>query len=509
MSYTPSTSYPSNTVLTVFTWSRPDAPNPRMVQPGTSTQTTLYFTDAPRDRDGNVITSGFLMGIKSKNGSVETVYVPAGALDTAGTTATGVVRGIRPEGLDYTTGDADFADDFDGDAPVFCNVAQVYHRMMIGALNGTVASGGTTFKVGDGTDADVQVIVYNADTNKPYFGYSASTNQFIYSNDGVSSTPFGTGAGVTGGDGITVTAGDIDIDLADTVIFKSSSAGAGDSGKVPRLNGSGVLDTSFIDPLSPVNLVQIPTTVGEDINGTTTPQLVFISDGTNSKTAGRSYKADADDTTNMAMAAVGFITSNTTTGNTTVIKQGYVTGFTGLTAGALYYSSTTAGSITATASNQLQIPVAIALSTTTIYTLPVSYKPQRGSITTVPAISGTSTLTINTGFKAKFVQFSLGIQHADGSSANTRFWMFNGYYDGTTWSGTSNSVLASTGVPVNGPALTSAPVTSAAGGANQSSLTLSVTFNATNTVLTLTNAITAGTGSNNQILSLSAIVYPY
>jgi hypothetical protein len=509
MAYTPATKYPSNTVLTVFTWSRPTDPNPRMAQPGNSTQTTLYFSSAPKDRDGNVITSGFLMGIKSDNGSVETVYVPAGALDTAGTTATGVVRGIRPEGLDYTTGDAAFAADFRADAPIFCNIAQVYHRMMIGALNGTIASGGTTFKVGDGTDSDVQVIVYNADTNKPYFGYDKTTNQFIYSNDGVSSTPFGTGAGVTGGDGITVTAGDIDVDLSDTVIFKSTSAGASDSGKVPRLNGSGVLDTSFIDSLSPVNLVQIPTTVGEDINGTTTPQLVFISDGTNSKTAGRSYKADADDTTNMAMGAVGFITSNTTTGNTTVIKQGYVTGFTGLTAGALYYSSTTAGSITATASNQLQIPVAIALSTTTIYTLPISYKPQRGSTTSVPAISGTTSITINTGYKAKFIQFFLGIQHSDGGGGNGRYWTFNGLYDGTTWSGNFINVTAATGTIASSTFLTTAPVSTSAGGANTSSITLSTTFNATNTVLTLTNAITAGTGSNNMLLSLSAIVFPY
>lgn len=60
---------------------------------------------------------------------------------------------------------------------------------------------------------------------------------------------------LTAGDGlsksITNPAGnesiDLDIDLNDATVFVSTSAGAADSGKVPRLNGSGFLDTSFID----------------------------------------------------------------------------------------------------------------------------------------------------------------------------------------------------------------------------------------------------------------------
>lgn len=59
---------------------------------------------------------------------------------------------------------------------------------------------------------------------------------------------------LTAGDGLSNTivnpAGnevlDIDIDLADTNVFVSTSSGASDSGKVARLNGSGIFDTSFL-----------------------------------------------------------------------------------------------------------------------------------------------------------------------------------------------------------------------------------------------------------------------
>ena len=82
------------------------------------------------------------MNIKNSSGFVEVCYVAAGGLSADGLTATSVVRGIRPEGLDYTTGDSSFAADHGQDSPVGCAVAQTYHRMMIAALQGTIASGG-------------------------------------------------------------------------------------------------------------------------------------------------------------------------------------------------------------------------------------------------------------------------------------------------------------------------------------------------------------------------------
>jgi hypothetical protein len=55
--------------------------------------------------------------------------------------------------------------------------------------------------------------------------------------------------------------------LASASDFISTSAGAGDSGKVPKLNASGVLDTSFVSP----NIKVGATT--KDISNTTTTTI--------------------------------------------------------------------------------------------------------------------------------------------------------------------------------------------------------------------------------------------
>ena len=114
-------------------------------------------------------------------------------------------------------------------------------------MQGDIASGGTNWKIGKGADDDITVTAYNADANKPFWRYDKGTNQWLYSNNGVDTTPFGTGAGLTGGDGITIAAGDIDIDLTDGVIFKATTAGAGDAGKAVALNAAGLVNKSIVE----------------------------------------------------------------------------------------------------------------------------------------------------------------------------------------------------------------------------------------------------------------------
>ncbi len=125
MSYTPTTDVPLIADLAVFQWSQLLAPNPRLANPIDSTTTTLQFTAPPLDHDGAVITRAFLMGIRSETSYVETVYVPADALSEDGLTATGVTRGIYLEGLDFTSGNADLASDFNQNSSVFCNISGV------------------------------------------------------------------------------------------------------------------------------------------------------------------------------------------------------------------------------------------------------------------------------------------------------------------------------------------------------------------------------------------------
>jgi len=228
-------------------WQRPEAPNPRLASPITASDTTLNLTAPFKDETNTVITGNFLGGMKNAGGYVETFYAPPGSVSVDGLTISGVIRGVRLSGIDYTTGDGTLAAAFDQDSPVYCNVSAVLFQLMIAAMTGGIASGGTSWNIGNGTDVDITVAAFNADVNKPYFRYDAATNQWIFSNDGVSSTPFGTGAGVVGGDGVTVSSGTISIDLTDTTTFVATSAGAPDAGKVPVLNGSGQLDSSFIN----------------------------------------------------------------------------------------------------------------------------------------------------------------------------------------------------------------------------------------------------------------------
>lgn len=254
--------------LALFQWSTPDSPNPRLASPLSATGTTIYVTAPPLDEDGNIIAKAFLMGVKS-NGYTETIYVPANAVDgygnvpttaNPGTTITGATRGIDLAGLDYTTGNTELATSHSTDSPIFSNVAAFHFESMRSALQGDIASGGENWRIGAETDNDITIYAANGDGSEPFWRYDASENKWVYSNDGVSSTPFGTGAGVTGGDGISVTSGDIDVDLTDTSIFKAVSAGAGDASKAVLFDADGYIDQDS------VQLIKDVTSTAAEIN---------------------------------------------------------------------------------------------------------------------------------------------------------------------------------------------------------------------------------------------------
>lgn len=77
-------------------------------------------------------------------------------------------------------------------------------------------------------------------------------------------------------------------------------------------------------------------------------------------------KADADDTSKLPV--IGVIVSKPTTTTCVVQMTGQVT-LSGLTAGAIYYLSATAGAITATAPTNNAIPIGVAKSTTVLVLL--------------------------------------------------------------------------------------------------------------------------------------------
>lgn len=134
-----------------------------------------------------------------------------------------------------------------------------------------------------------------------------------------------------------------------------------------------------IAPSAPFNVdVDIAGTAGETI---TAGEVVYLSDGTGGKTAGRWYKADADNNYQSTLpACVGFAVISSTSGNAiTVRRMGRMTGLSGLTAGTTYYISATAGALTSTAPSNTR-RVGVADSTTTLVVAAEIVEPKKGFI---------------------------------------------------------------------------------------------------------------------------------
>lgn len=152
---------------------------------------------------------------------------------------------------------------------------------------------------------------------------------------------------------------------AKVIQAKNIAKESGDAaeGRVVVLNSNNEVDTAFI-PSSIAGASVLSFTAGETIDGTTTPQAVYVSDGSNSRTAGRVYLADADDLTNMATRVRGFVVDSVTAGQTVSVYIGVIPGFTGLTPGVDYFLSSTAGAIDKAITTNPAIKVGWAKSAT-------------------------------------------------------------------------------------------------------------------------------------------------
>jgi len=164
MAYTASTTLP---LLNIFQWSTPDDPNPKLSQPVGDTDTTIYWTSIPKDYTGATITGNFLMNAKNNLGYTEQIYVPAGKVHADGLGADDVIRGVRLNGLDYTTGDSSLAVALNQDTPIGCVVSPVHAYLWIRAIQGGVATGSGEIKIGDLTAADQKIAFANDHTSLP------------------------------------------------------------------------------------------------------------------------------------------------------------------------------------------------------------------------------------------------------------------------------------------------------------------------------------------------------
>ena len=183
-----STRLPNLTEMTYVQLSRPDAPNPRMANAISATATELKFALPILDSDGNVPTEALLIGIRDQYSYVETVYIPAGGLSGDGLTATGCVRGVRLDGLDWTTGDSDLAVSHKAGDAVYCNISGIIGALLTASINGTIATGGAGFTIGTEPGAGGETMtVYRTTTEGVKVGvirWLLTTGKVQYSNDG-------------------------------------------------------------------------------------------------------------------------------------------------------------------------------------------------------------------------------------------------------------------------------------------------------------------------------------
>lgn len=119
-----------------------------------------------------------------------------------------------------------------------------------------------------------------------------------------------------------------------------SSVGAGDAGKIPALDSSGLLDISMM-----------PAGVGAEIVIAASSENLTSGDFVNLYNNGGTINVRKADATTNAKPADGFVLANVTSpANATVyLISAKNTAVSGLTVGAEYYLSTTPGQITATA----------------------------------------------------------------------------------------------------------------------------------------------------------------
>jgi hypothetical protein len=119
----------------------------------------------------------------------------------------------------------------------------------------------------------------------------------------------------------------------------TTSTGVTDAGKIVALGGDGLLDISVM-----------PVGIGADTRVAVAGENLNAGDLVNLyNNAGVITARKADATGGIAKQADGFVISAVTSGqNATVYFDGTITGLSGLTPGAIYYLSTTAGGITTT-----------------------------------------------------------------------------------------------------------------------------------------------------------------
>ena len=156
-----------------------------------STDNNVSWSTPPTDLTAALITGGFLMGVTNKAGNTERIWVPANAVNADGLGATGVVRGIDPNGIDYTVGNDDFILALDGGSRITCVIAAQSGELIRATLQNLIATGATGMTWG--IDAVGTITFYRSTgpgTKLGFLRWNLSSGKTEYANDGVTWNTF-------------------------------------------------------------------------------------------------------------------------------------------------------------------------------------------------------------------------------------------------------------------------------------------------------------------------------
>ena len=148
------------------------------------------------------------------------------------------------------------------------------------------------------------------------------------------------------------------VGFPEEVEARDTSVGAGDAGKLAALDGTGKLSSTMM-----------PAGIGTDSKSMTAAEALAAGDLVYITAAGTVMKADAND---IAKAAVGFVLTAIGNGASGIVYfEGTITGLSGLTPGAQYFLSATAGQVVLaaslpTAAGDVAQPIGRAISATEI-----------------------------------------------------------------------------------------------------------------------------------------------
>lgn len=370
----------------------------------TSSQTTMTLQASP---GGNIEYPNWFV-IEPNSTNAELVYCPSAPTANV---YSGITRGVVSN-LDTDAAGTGIAHPANVDV-----ILAPMHRQWNSAVEvftGVSGSGSNNFRIGDGTDANMTYYAQNADASKPYFQYNATQNKWLISNDGTTTYDITAGgSGLTRGLGVTLNASAIDLDVRTSGGLRNNQ-GTGsqqadvDPTIVARLDTANtwtaaqsltaarlLVTTDAATANEAVRLSLAQSLISSGVITGISGEAITAGQGVYLKASdGKLYKTDgtADEKT------FSFLGISTTTVAAADLPVSYappghaVTGLAGLTAGAYYFITDTAGTLGTTPGTRFA-RVAIAISTTQLLVTLPKYR-----VSGLQTVSAVTTYVQTTGF---------------------------------------------------------------------------------------------------------------